>query len=271
MAHTNSTTNYNLPQWIGSDKPTFLGDLNTAFEDIDEQMKTNADGIVAADDKAENATTLANDAQDDVDALTLRVTTAESDIANNTTLIGNNTTSINNLTSSVQTINTELTGKQNTITGAASTVTANNLTASRVLVSDSSGKITNSSISDTELGRLSGVTSNIQSQINALKSDTLIRSRQRVPNSMTTYSFSSDIDNFTNLYFELTNSSNECVDSALIPVSMFKSGNGIYLKTMGYEQPIGVDMIYIKYVTDTSFSMKNNTGWETYLTVYGHM
>ncbi len=166
MAHTNSTTNYNLPQWIGSDKPTFLGDLNTAFEDIDEQMKTNADGIVAADDKAENATTLANDAQDDVDALTLRVTTAEGDIANNTTLIGNNTTSINNLTSSVQTINTELTGKQNTITGAASTVTTNNLAASRVLVSDSSGKITNSSISDTELSRLSGVTSNVQTQLN---------------------------------------------------------------------------------------------------------
>lgn len=166
MAHTNSTTNYNLPQWVGSDKPTFLGDLNTAFNDIDAQMKTNADGIVAADDKAENATTLANDAQDDVDALTLRVTTAEGNITNNTTLIGNNTTSINNLTSSVQTINTELTGKQNTITGAASTVVTNNLTASKVLVSDSSGKITNSSISNEELDRLSGVSSNIQTQLN---------------------------------------------------------------------------------------------------------
>ena len=66
----------------------------------------------------------------------------------------------------LQTINTELTGKQNTVTGAASTVVTNNLTASRVLVSDSSGKITNSSISDTELGRLSGVSSNIQTQLN---------------------------------------------------------------------------------------------------------
>lgn len=166
MAHTNSTTNYNLPQWVGSDKPTFLGDLNTAFNDIDVQMKVNADGIVTADDKAENATTLANDAQDDVDALTLRVTTAEGNIANNTTLIGNNTTSINNLTSSIQTINTELTNKQNTITGGASTVTTNNLTANRVLVSDSDGKITNSSISETKLGYLSGVTSDIQTQIN---------------------------------------------------------------------------------------------------------
>lgn len=57
--------------------------------------------------------------------------------------------------------------KQPTITGAASTITDSNLTASRVLVSNSSGKIAASSnITTTELGYLNGVTSAIQTQIN---------------------------------------------------------------------------------------------------------
>jgi hypothetical protein len=51
--------------------------------------------------------------------------------------------------------------------GAVSTVLSSNLTASRVLVSNSSGKIAaSSSITSTELGYLDGVTSNIQTQIN---------------------------------------------------------------------------------------------------------
>lgn len=66
------------------------------------------------------------------------------------------------------TIDTELNkigGKQATITGAASSITTNNLTASKALVSDASGKVAVSSVTDTELGYLSGVTSAIQTQI----------------------------------------------------------------------------------------------------------
>lgn len=227
MAHTNSTTNYNLPQWVGSDKPTFLGDLNTAFNDIDVQMKVNADGIVTADDKAENATTLANDAQDDVDALTLRVTTAEGNIANNTTLIGNNTTSINNLTSSVQTINTELTGKQNTITGGASTVTTNNLTASRVLVSDSDGKITNSSISETKLGYLSNVTSDIQAQINSKASDNwTLMLNERIPDNTTNYT----VPNLSSYkeFCVIFKHADYAIDSETMPRVAFMNVGGIW-------------------------------------------
>lgn len=57
--------------------------------------------------------------------------------------------------------------KQATITGAATTITSNNLTASRVLVSDANGKVAASSVTSTELGYLSGVTSSIQTQLNA--------------------------------------------------------------------------------------------------------
>lgn len=60
-----------------------------------------------------------------------------------------------------------LSTKQDTITGAATTITSSNLTASRALISNGSGKVAISSVTDTELGYLSGVTSSIQTQINS--------------------------------------------------------------------------------------------------------
>lgn len=63
-----------------------------------------------------------------------------------------------------------LNGKQATITGAASSITSLNLSASRALVSDSSGKVATSSITATKLGYLTDVTSNIQAQINGVSS-----------------------------------------------------------------------------------------------------
>ena len=57
--------------------------------------------------------------------------------------------------------------KQDTITGAATTVTTSNLTANRAVISNGSGKIAVSAATDTEVGYLSGVTSAIQTQLNA--------------------------------------------------------------------------------------------------------
>ena len=58
-------------------------------------------------------------------------------------------------------------GAQATITGAATTVTSSDLTASRAAVSNASGKIDVSAVTTTELGYVSGVTSAIQTQLNA--------------------------------------------------------------------------------------------------------
>jgi hypothetical protein len=57
-------------------------------------------------------------------------------------------------------------GAQATITGGATTITTSNLTASRALASDGSGKVAASTVTATELGYVSGVTSAIQTQIN---------------------------------------------------------------------------------------------------------
>jgi hypothetical protein len=53
------------------------------------------------------------------------------------------------------------------IAGAVSTITTGNLTASRALASDGSGKVAVSAVTATELGYLGGVTSAIQTQIDA--------------------------------------------------------------------------------------------------------
>lgn len=48
MTATNHTENYNLSQFTGTDRPTWLGDYNGDMAKIDAQMKANADAIEQA-------------------------------------------------------------------------------------------------------------------------------------------------------------------------------------------------------------------------------
>ena len=71
---------------------------------------------------------------------------------------------LNGVTSAIQ---TQLDAKQATITGSASTIDTESLTANRAVISNGSQKIAVSSVTDTELGYVSGVTSALQTQLNA--------------------------------------------------------------------------------------------------------
>ncbi len=48
MTATNKTTNYKLPQWVGTDNLSIMGDMNGAFGKIDETLKTFNDNIQVA-------------------------------------------------------------------------------------------------------------------------------------------------------------------------------------------------------------------------------
>lgn len=48
MTATNHTKNYNLSQFAGTDRPTWLGDYNDDMSKIDAQLKRNADDIASA-------------------------------------------------------------------------------------------------------------------------------------------------------------------------------------------------------------------------------
>lgn len=73
MSSTNKTTNYELSQFIGSDKPAWLVDYNGDMSKIDNQMKANADAAASAASQASSAGTAASGAADGVQALNTQI------------------------------------------------------------------------------------------------------------------------------------------------------------------------------------------------------
>lgn len=91
MGHTNSTVNYNLPQFVGTDKPTWMGDVNGAFLAIDTAIaaaKTQADS--AAGGVAGLQTTVSGHTTQ-IGTLTDTVTAQGGTLNSVTSLIGNGT------------------------------------------------------------------------------------------------------------------------------------------------------------------------------------
>lgn len=62
MSSTNKTPNYQLPQFINTDVPSWLGDFNDAMSKIDTQMKSNDTKATGASTNAENANSSATQA-----------------------------------------------------------------------------------------------------------------------------------------------------------------------------------------------------------------
>lgn len=116
MAHTNSTTNYELSQFIGTDKPTFLGDYNGDMQKIDAAIK-------ASKDTADGASTTANAASALATSASETATTAASAAAS---ADANATTALNTANGATTTANSAL----STANSAASTATSAAETAS---------------------------------------------------------------------------------------------------------------------------------------------
>mgnify|MGYP003113114715 FL=1 len=98
--------------------------------------------------------------QTQLDAKIATTTSASNDYVTYTRLNAN----LNTTTSNVTAVETRRT--QN-IAGAISTVTTSDLTADRAVISNGSGKLAISDVTSTEIGYLDGVTSSIQTQIDA--------------------------------------------------------------------------------------------------------
>ena len=83
MSYTNTTPNYSLPQYVGTDKPSFLGDFNSAMRTIDEALEANKTTAGDAAGKLEEDENLlqetqhrADDANSAIEALESNVSTA---------------------------------------------------------------------------------------------------------------------------------------------------------------------------------------------------
>ena len=106
---SNQTPNYGLPQWQNDDKPTWLGDMNEAFANIDENLKR-------VEDKAEHGGV----PQEIID----RIVALETSVTNIVAKIGNDvidtigtsiTNAIVNLKSAIDTATTNITSIINEI------------------------------------------------------------------------------------------------------------------------------------------------------------
>lgn len=114
MAHTNSTSNYDLSQFIGTDKPTFLGDYNGDMQKIDAAIK-------GAKDTADGASTTANAASTLATSASETATQAASDAASASA----------NATTALNTANNATTTAQNASTAAQSATTTANTAATK--------------------------------------------------------------------------------------------------------------------------------------------
>jgi hypothetical protein len=122
-------------------------------------------------------------------------------------------------------IQTQLNGKQATITGAATTIDTENLTASRALVSDGSGKVAVSSVTSTELGYVSGVTSAVQTQVDSKTAKLITTNRQTASYTLVL----SDADKLVEMNVGSAN-------NLTVPASVFSAGQQILLAQYGAGQ-----------------------------------
>ena len=101
FGHTNSTPNYELPQFVGTDKPQWLTDINQGFLAIDTAIH-NAYGLASLTstnlgDISDLTTTVKTDVVSAVNEINGGLGNLGSTVASHTTAIGNNTTAIGNL------------------------------------------------------------------------------------------------------------------------------------------------------------------------------
>jgi len=139
-----------------------------------------------------------------------------------------------NTTTSLWETSNALSTKQDTITGAASTITTSNLTPSTALVSNGGGKVASSAVTTTELGRLVGVTSDIQTQLNA-KQGTLTLTTTGTSGAATLVGSTLNVPNYTNgmvnVYtknsttYSSVGTANQILTSLLIPANTFTTGD----------------------------------------------
>lgn len=82
MSFTNQTTHYGLPQWIGSDKPTYLVDQNNAYQTIDAEIYnanvTAGEAVTTANGASATAGAASSTAADALSAAQTASTTADS-------------------------------------------------------------------------------------------------------------------------------------------------------------------------------------------------
>lgn len=154
MSATNETTNYNLPLFIGTDKPSWLGDFNGAMNAIDTAIKGRADDIALLQTRMTATETVANTASSNASTALTNASTAQSTAD---TALANASTADSKATGAQSTANTALTNASNAQT-TADTASAT-ATSALTLGNQNSSEIANFNLSTYETIEQNSITS----------------------------------------------------------------------------------------------------------------
>lgn len=132
MSHTNQTAHYNLPQFLGTDVPGWLTDVNAAMLALDNAIYARQQAIAANTQSiTENTaaitglTTRVTTAEDNISSMNTNLSDAETDIDNLQALTGEHTTQISSLANTI----TNLDAADIAYDGTTSGLAANNVQA----------------------------------------------------------------------------------------------------------------------------------------------
>ena len=139
MGATNQTTNYELPLFIGTDKPSWLGDFNGAMNKIDTSIKGNKDEIDSLKTRMTATESVANSAS----------STASTALTN----ANNAQSTANTAQTTANTANTKAEGAQSTANTALSNATTAQNTADTAN-STAQSALTLSNSNSTEISKL---------------------------------------------------------------------------------------------------------------------
>lgn len=148
MAATNHTTNYNLPQYIGTDKPTYLGDWNSTMGAIDTQMKTNADNASGALSAAQTAQTNANSALSTAQSADSKADTAITNAATAQSTADNASSVATSALSTANSASSAASAAQTTADSASASATSANAKADTITSKLNLSNITTYGIND---------------------------------------------------------------------------------------------------------------------------
>lgn len=108
MSYTNTTPNFKLPQYVPTDKPTYLGDANTAYRLIDTALAQSNNKAQSAIETVQNINLDTSTILSDVANLKQADTTIKADIALQGQSITNQGKDINTIQTNISNIQSDL-------------------------------------------------------------------------------------------------------------------------------------------------------------------
>lgn len=108
MSSTNKTPNYDLSQYVGTDKPTYLGDYNGDMLKIDTQMKENENSATNAISQAGQATAKVTELEGKITGLEGKITGFSDSVSELTDEVDTLKNSVSQNTSDITSINSRL-------------------------------------------------------------------------------------------------------------------------------------------------------------------